>query len=108
MWLTSIQNHYDDVWKARAKVCEFSAGPLGQLPQGFAVLRFPPRGDRKMWTYATRCMSLPVDQAPLELHIFSPFETEEVVELLVATAHFHRTSTKLGLGDSVNFGRSWI
>lgn len=108
MWQTSIENHYTDVWNSAPNVWAFNAGPIGQLPNGFAVLRFPPRDDRKMWTYATRCMSLPADDEPLELHIFSPFETDEVVELLVATAHFHRTSTKLDVGHSVNFGRPWI
>jgi len=108
MWQTAIENHYADAWKAKPSVCEFAAGPIEQLPNGFAVLKFPPRGDRKMWTYATRCMSLPEDHHPLELHIFSPVETDEVVELLFATAHFHRTSTKLDLGHTVNFGRSWI
>ena len=31
-----------------------------------------------------------------------------MVELLVATAHYHRTAAKLSLGHSVNFGRPWI
>lgn len=53
-------------------------------------------------------MSLPADDKPLELHVFSPWETDQVVEILVATAHFHRTSTKLDVGHSVNFGRPWI
>jgi hypothetical protein len=108
MWQTSIENHYSTVWKTAPELCEFSAGPIGQLPHGFAILRFAPHNGRKMWTYATRCMSLPDDENPVELHMFSPFRTDEMVELLVATAHFHRTSTKLDVGHSVNFGRPWI
>lgn len=108
MWADIIENHYRDFWGSDPEVCEFTAGPIGQLPDDFAVLRFPPRDDRQMWTYATRCMSLPTDDNPLELHIFSPFETIQVVELLVVTAHFHRTSTKIDVGHSVNFGRPWI
>jgi hypothetical protein len=108
MWQTTIENHYSDVWNSKPSICNFNTGPLGQLPNGFAVLRFPPRDDRKLWTYATRCMSLPADDKPLELHVFSPWETDQVVEILVATAHFHRTSTKLDVGHSVNFGRPWI
>jgi hypothetical protein len=53
-------------------------------------------------------MSQPVDQRPIELHVFSREEADEVVELLVATSHFHRTGAKLGLGHSVNFGRPWM
>lgn len=108
IWQTNIENHYEDVWNSKPEICEFNGGPIGQLPNEFAVLRFAPHDNRKMWTYATRCMSLPVDEHPLELHIFSPFESYQVVELLVATAHFNRTSTKLDIGHSVNFGRPWI
>jgi hypothetical protein len=108
MWLEKIEKHYRKVWGTEPETCEFSAGPIGQLPHGFAVLRFPPHGSRKMWTYATRSMSLPEDAKPIELHIFSPRQTDEVVELLVATAHFHRTSEKLDISHSVNFGKPWI
>lgn len=108
MWQASIGSHYSAVWKGAPEICEFSAGPISQLPNDFAILRFAPHDGRKMWTYATRCMSQPEDQNPIELHVFSPCYTNEVVELLVATAHFHRTSTKLDLGHSVNFGRPWI
>jgi hypothetical protein len=107
-WHTAIEEHYADVWKATPEACEFRSGPIGQLPSGFDVLRFPPHDGRKIWTYATRCMSLPEDENPIELHMFSPRQSSEVVEVLVATAHFHRTSAKLDLGHSVNFGRGWI
>jgi len=53
-------------------------------------------------------MSQPVDHRPIELHMFSPRESDEVVELLAVTAHYHRTAAKLGLGHSVNFGRPWM
>jgi Suppressor of fused protein (SUFU) len=108
MWQTNIENHYRIVWNIKPEPCKFSEGPIGQLPHDFSILRFPPHGDRKMWTYATRCMSLPEDKKPIELHMFSPWQTKEVVELLVVTAHFHRTSKKLDIGHTVNFGRPWI
>ena len=53
-------------------------------------------------------MSQPDDDAPLELHIFSPKNSGEPVELLVATAHYHRTGATLGLGHTVNFGKAWL
>jgi len=40
--------------------------------------------------------------------MFTPRESDEVVELLVAMAHYHRTAAKLDLGHSVNFGRPWM
>jgi Suppressor of fused protein (SUFU) len=108
IWCSKIEEHYQQVWQTKPEVCVFSAGPIDQLPHGFAILKFPPHGSRTMWTYATRCMSVPNDQKSIELHMFSPWETEEVAELLIATAHFHRTSTMLDVGNSVNFGKPWI
>lgn len=107
-WANLISDHYDDIWRKTPKVSPFPYGPTDQLPDDFAVLKFPPSQDRNMWTYATRCMSVPDDAHPIELHVFSPLETDQITELLYATAHFHRTSTKLDLGHSVNFGRPWI
>ena len=62
-----------------------------------------------MWTYATKCMSQAEDHDPIELHMFAPTSNDDIIaELLVATAYYHRIDCKLGLGDTVNFGRSWI
>ena len=107
-WQANIERHYRSNWKATPETTSFAAGPVEQLPPGFTVLRFPPHGDRTMWTYATRGMSLPGDPSPIELHVFSARETQEIDELLFMTAHFHRTSAKLGLGHTVDFGRPWV
>jgi hypothetical protein len=48
------------------------------------------------------------DDAPIELHLFSPLSSDKHVELLTAIAHYHRTSARLGLGHTVNLGRSWL
>jgi hypothetical protein len=61
-----------------------------------------------MWTYATVGMSQPGDACPIELHMFSPVRSDLLVELLFATAHYHRTGASLGLDDTVNFGRPWL
>ncbi len=61
-----------------------------------------------MWTYATIGMSLDDDERPIELHMFSQEQSEEIVELLFATAHFHATGERLDLGHTVNFGRPWM
>jgi len=58
-------------------------------------------------TYATVGMSGERCKEPIELHLFSESEDENLVELLAATAHFHRTGSSLGLGHTVNFGRGW-
>ena len=61
-----------------------------------------------MWTYATVGMSHPADEKAIELHLYSPHEANEHVELLFATAHYHRNEARLGLWHTVNFGRPWL
>src|SRR5688572_29449233 len=87
---------------------QFSAGPIEQLPVDFIILRYPPRDNRAMWTYATCGMSQPNDVMPLELHMFSPRASPEIEELLVVTAWYHRNGAGLDVGHSVNFGRPWL
>jgi hypothetical protein len=53
-------------------------------------------------------MSQPEDKKRLELHMFSAELHDDIAELLVATAHYHRTGASLGLGHTVNFGRPWL
>ncbi len=44
----------------------------------------------------------------IELHLFSPRQADELVELLTVVAHYHRTGARLGLYHTVNFGRPWL
>jgi hypothetical protein len=53
-------------------------------------------------------MSSEMDATPIELHMFSPISSSEPVELLVATAHFHKTGARLHLNNTINFGKSWM
>lgn len=108
MWREAICAHYRTVWRREAVDCPFAKGPISELPSDFAVLRFAPTEQRPLWTYATRCMSMPKDPHPVELHMFTREATDEVVELLYASAHYHRTGAPLDVGHTVNFGRPWI
>lgn len=103
-----ILKHYSSAWGATGRAIKFNRGSVHELPGDFAVVEFPPGEHRKMWTYATCCMSRPEDEKPIELHIFSPVQTGEVVEILYAAAHYHRTGARIGLGHTVNFGKPWI
>lgn len=107
-WRKTIEDHYRAVWGVEGVPAPLPGGPIHELPGEFSVLALPPRAGRDMWTYATCCMAQPGDARPIELHIFSPRESREVVELLVATAHYHRTGSRLDLGHTVNFGRPWL
>lgn len=103
-----IREHYVACWGLDVREVKFDRGPLSELPADFRVLRFAPRSNRNMWTYATQCMSQPDDEHRLELHLFAAEDRPELAELLVATAHYHRTGARLSLGHTVNFGRPWL
>lgn len=106
-----IEAHYDRVWARRLGRFDWIPGQRRDLPPGFAVLSF--ERSPEMRAFATRCMSQSGDPSPLELHLFSRVADAqryqpELVELLTAVAHYHRTGAPLGLGHSVNFGRPWL
>ena len=103
-----IRSHYSTIWANAPVVKKWEKGPVADLPPGFCVLEFAPTDVRRMWTYATCCMSKPSDLKPIELHLFSPVQSELQVELLTVVAHFHRTGELLGLGHTINFGRPWL
>lgn len=105
---TAIRSHYEKSWGKAEGASLFDKGPVSELPSDFEVLIFPPRGERTMWTYATVGMAQLGDEDPIELHLFLPDRSEAIAEILYAVAHYHRTGTRLGLGDSVNFGRPWL
>jgi hypothetical protein len=108
VWEEAIEAHYRAAWGAEGEVRHFSAGRISELPVDFVILRYPPSPERNPWIYATCGMSQPGDKKPTELHMFSPLASSEIEELLVVTAHFHRTAAILDVGHSVNFGRPWL
>jgi hypothetical protein len=103
-----IRQHYQQVWLREGLGKRWHKGPLADLPRSFCVLEFPACEARRMWTYATCCMSQPDDRIRTELHLFSREPADAHIELLTAVAHYHRTGHLLGLGDTVNFGRPWL
>lgn len=105
----SVQEHYARVWSPPTDVVRWSKGPVSELPEEFRVLVVSRSAD--MTAYATRCMSQLADEDRLEIHLFTKKGQEpspEVIEVLTAVAHYHRTGRALGLGHSVNFGRPWV
>jgi hypothetical protein len=103
-----IRTHYSKTWVNVPVVRNWRKGPIHELPLSFSILEFPPSNTRQMWTYATCCMAQPMDTALIELHLFSPVQSEGLVELLTVIAHYHRNVEKLGVGHTINFGRPWL
>ena len=104
----TIRRHYEDCWGAPCNQTQWKLGPTWQMPPGFSILVFPKTERRKMWTYSTCGMSQQSDAIPVELHLFSPSQTEAHVELLTVIAHYHLTGDYLDLAHTVNFGRPWL
>ena len=67
------------------------------------MLRFAPRPERSLWTYAT-CGLDP----NLELHVHVDARCDDTIAILYAIAHYHRTAAPLELHHTVNFGRPWV
>jgi hypothetical protein len=107
-WRGEITRHYEELWGVKGVPCLSDTGPIHELPEDFVVLKYPPQGKHKRWIYATRCMSQPNDLHPIELHLFSLYESKLLVELLFSLVHYHRTGARLGLWHTVNFGRPWL
>ncbi|GET24695.1 suppressor of fused domain protein [Prolixibacter sp. NT017] len=105
---TSIRAHYESFWKAKATEKRWLDGPYQKLPNEFCILEFEPTERRKMWTYATCCMSQMDDKNPIELHLFSKEKDDTYIELLTIVAYYHRTNNFLDLWHTVNFGRPLV
>lgn len=104
-----LKSHYLSVWQATVRSHSWKKGPFHELPAQFRVLVFDRSAEAK--AYSTVCMSQPEDESRLELHLLAGAAGEdhdELVELLTAVAHYHRTGTRLDLGHTVNFGRAWL
>lgn len=107
MYQEEIINHYKSCWKNEPKIYLWDKGPIEKLPFEFRVLEFPPNRERDMWTYSTCGLSQATDNDPIELHIFSSTQDNQLIELLTTIAYYHRNRCFLGLNHIVNFGKPW-
>jgi hypothetical protein len=105
----ALQDHYAQSWSTPTDMVRWNRGPVDALPEDFRVLVIP--RSPAITAYATSCMFQPSDKERLELHLLTRTSQEDqsdLVEVLTAVAHYHRTGRALGLGHSVNFGRPWL
>lgn len=101
-----LERHYTAAWGRKVAVHRWPVGP--GVPERFGVMEFAPRDKTSSWVYATCGMSPLDDPEPTELFLLSPVPLESHVELLTAIAHYHQTGSRLGLHQTVSFGRPWI
>lgn len=103
----NIQHHYETIWENKGSPQYWLKGPVSKLNKEFCVLEFAPTVKRKMWTYATCCMSSEVDSNPVELHLFSAKQDKTLVELMTMVAYFHKTANMLDLNHTFYIGKPW-
>jgi hypothetical protein len=105
----SIIQHYKKKWGQNFESVSWDGGGSINLTcPDFSILKFRPRVERNLWTYATVGMSLSDAYEGLELHMFAQVASREIEEILVATAAYHLEEATLSLGDTVNFGKGWL
>ncbi|MEJ0103910.1 MAG: suppressor of fused domain protein [Bacteroidota bacterium] len=104
----AVIKHYEKVWGQKGSPKKWEPGPVKNVAPELEILEFAPSSKRKMWTYATAGMPGIADTNPLELHLFSPVQTDIHVETLAVIVHFHRTGQKLDIGHTLNIGRPWL
>ena len=102
-----ILAHYKEVWDLDPLIYLWDKGPIEKMPISFRVLVFPPTFERRMWIYASCCMSSLNDNKPIELHIYSSIQDDSIIELLTVIAFYHNNKSKFGLDHTINFGRPW-
>ena len=109
MSLEALVAHYASIWPGSEPMAHRPdlAEERG-LPESFRVVRFAPAPGRRRWIYATSGMAKPGGSHSLELHLASPVESDDHVQLLAAIAHHHVTGPGLGLGHTVDFGTPWL
>ena len=101
-----IIEHYKNAWNNFPTIEFWDSEKESKKIDSFKVLEFSPTKKRNMWTYATCGMSTMNEKTPIELHIFSRKQDKKLVELLTATAYYHRENN-IGLFHTINFGESW-
>jgi hypothetical protein len=99
--------HYAAHWGIAPDIHIWEQGPVHKLYSQFRVLEFEPTAASGMWKYAIVFLSGEEGPDAMELFLFSARQDHSLIELLFAVAFYHQNTCRLGLNDSVNFGRSW-
>jgi Suppressor of fused protein (SUFU) len=104
----AIGAHYRANWGHPVASSRWELGPVSDLPIPFHVEVFQRQNGALV--FGSVGMSQLEDAERIELHMLAPHDTSHahIVELLTVVAHYHRTGQRVGLGDSVNFGRPWL
>lgn len=107
-YINSVISHYQEIWGEDYRSLEWKIGPVHKHPPGFRVLEFKPGKKHNMWAYGSAGMSCEKHKQAIELHMFSPCQSDRIVELLTIVACYHYNDAMLGLNHRINFGEPWL
>ena len=106
-YVRTLTQHYSAHFGV-AETLHWTRGPVHQLPSGFRVLRFPPVAPSRLYTFATCGMAALGGLGAIECFLLSPVPDVSQVELLTIITWYHITTARLGVGHTVDFGRTWM
>jgi Suppressor of fused protein (SUFU) len=110
--MRTIVNQYActmfEIGAQRQKPSPSPKGPSMICLMNFESCDFVLQKEERCGVTQLKCMSQAFEAHNIELHMFTARERDDVAELLVATAHYHRTGRLLDVGHTVNFGRPWL
>lgn len=103
-----LSQHYRATWDVEPVTKKWFPGPMNDIVPEFQVFEFDCSPKKELIAYATCGMSALDEEAPLEVFLLSRVANDSLIELLTVVSFYHRTSARLGLGHTVNFGRPWL
>lgn len=99
-----LLDHYEDFFGIEYQGVKLEDSPMFNIDPDFCIVKFPPTDDREIFVYATLGMSSDEASAPVELYMYSATENDMLVEILTATALYHRNDANLAVTDTIDFG----
>ncbi len=108
-YINQLAQHYQQYYGVEGKKHTLGSGPRAKLHPGFHILEFPPNKRHGAFVYCTAGMSADrTDDNLIELFVFSPKASHQLVELLTYCASYHRTGLPLNIHHTVNIGQPWL
>lgn len=105
----ALVKHYEKHFQMSGNIKKLRKGPIEKLNPEFFILEIPPNIRFAAWTYLTVGMSLNRnDENLIECFVYSPVQSDRMVELLTINASFHKNVSALNLHHTVNIGETWF
>lgn len=102
-----LHRHYEDHFNVDG--IRLNLPSLGKLHKNFYILEIPPNEKRDIYTYCTVGMSADrLDDNLIELFVFSPVQSESLVQLMSWCASWHGNRLPLKTNHTVAIGQPWL